>query len=40
MVRAGAILEKASRDRYEKEGIEGLPGSHEKTVINGGDGVI
>lgn len=38
MVQVGAILERVSKDRDEKEGIEALPGSHEKTIINRGNG--
>lgn len=39
MVRAGLILGRVSRERDEKKGLTGLPGSHEKTVINRGNGI-
>lgn len=39
MVRTGPILERVSGDRDEKEGIQSLSGSHEKTIINRGNGI-
>lgn len=39
MVRDGPILGRVPREKDEKKGLTGHPGSHEKTVINRGNGM-